>query len=142
MKELPEEFTYDGFRFSLRRRSERAAIYEQQWIGKDGKFQDGSISYEVIIPQITNRRFNRETMKFEGCEPYESYPASEQWGDYGWTHTDLESATRRYDALCASAQTRSNRFDGRRDGSVPGEMRIAARAETKPAPNLSKSRRR
>jgi hypothetical protein len=88
MKKLLLEFPEGGYMLKQERRSEKCAIYTQTW-GKNG-----SVVWEVVIPQIHTQAFTDG--KWQPCEPYEGYPSPKQWGDQAWTFLDLESAIRTY----------------------------------------------
>jgi hypothetical protein len=109
MRQLPDKFTKNGFSFVLERRNEHTAIYRQQWNGIDY----ASIAYEVIRPKITTRAFIDGAWR--DCEPHETHPSSETWGDSGWTFADLDDATTKYNALSSDTRTHRNRFDGARE---------------------------
>jgi len=106
MKQLPEKFRARGFSFRLERRNGRAAIYRQQWKGKE----DASIAYEVVRPVISTRQFLDGEWR-RTSEPHEVYPSSETWGERVWTFTDLEDAVTKYDAVSSPHVLRRNRFD-------------------------------
>jgi len=103
MKQLPEKFSKGGFTFTFERRSEHAAIYRQQWNGKE----DASVAYEVVQPQISARAFIEG--RWQEGEPHEVYPSSETWGLSGWTFTNLDEALSRY-ALLPLRGNRRKRF--------------------------------
>lgn len=88
-KVIPSEFKKKGFNYKQVRREGMKAIYHQT---RD----DSTISnYEVV----KLGRHNGYKMGGSYIEPSETYPGSSLWGILGWTCTDLESATARYNQL-------------------------------------------
>jgi hypothetical protein len=115
-QQLPNKFIKGGFTFTLECRNEHAAIYRQQWNGKE----DASIAYEVVRPQIGRNRFIDGQWQASG--PYEIYPSSETWGDAGWTFTNLDDALDKMASL-SLPQTRRNRFDEAGGAGAPKKTR-------------------
>jgi hypothetical protein len=77
-KPLPTRFRRDGFDYRQVAREGDVAIYEQRWTG----CEKPSVCYEVI------RIRRHEGFQIDGriIEPAETYPRSEDWGVYGFTH--------------------------------------------------------
>lgn len=88
-KVIPTQFKKKGFNYNQLRRDGMKAIYQQT--------REGSTisNYEVV----KLGRHNGYVMGGVQIEPAETYPGSSLWGIMGWTCTDLDSATKRYNQL-------------------------------------------
>ena len=87
MKNLPEEFDQKGFSLKILKRSADIALLE-----KTHKISKGK-SYEVVIVQ------KRKAATFPNgktTEAHEAMPASEKWGEQGWSQPTLEKAELRF----------------------------------------------
>jgi hypothetical protein len=83
-RQLPTQFSRDGFDYRQIAREGDAAIYEQTWNG----CSDPNVCYEVI------RIRRREGFQIDGrlVAPAEVYPNTEAWGVDGFTVTDKDAA--------------------------------------------------
>jgi len=88
-KPLAPEFRAQGFDYREIAREGEAAIYEQTWRGSS------KIAYEVI----RIRRHDGYTIAGKHIEPAEIYPSSEQWGMYGFTLADKDTAFAKFRSL-------------------------------------------
>jgi hypothetical protein len=91
MKILDKQFTYKKNTFLQLWREGNRAIYERTSASKK------HISYEVVIIRSHNG-YELQGVKIPASEVY---PSTSQWGVYGWTYNDLESAKARYSTLKA-----------------------------------------
>src|SRR5262245_27741414 len=90
-KPLATDFTLGGFSYRQIAREGDVAVYEQRWN------HSPKVCYEVVHIQ------RRETEMFPSGRSYparEVYPASETWGTYGFTVTDLDAAFNRLRQEC------------------------------------------
>lgn len=88
MIQIPIHFTAGGYAFRQIDRQGNVACYE--------KTKPGVTGFEVAII----RRCKARTWPDGRVTPaHESMPSSEQWGRFGWTYTDRESAFRRVGKL-------------------------------------------
>ncbi len=87
MKLLPKDLRHDGFDLHQIYRDGIIAIYRQI----KGRIE----SYEVIrIKEV------KEKMLFgRKIDAHEAYPASEEWGERGWSYNTLDEARCRVKAL-------------------------------------------
>ncbi len=83
MRPIAKEFKSNGFQFRLLKREGLVALFEKS---KSGHRE---LSFEVVILQV-----NRERTFPNGITTpeRETMPSDEQWGAYGWTCQDRESA--------------------------------------------------
>ncbi len=99
---MPEVFTYDKFQFRLIDRAGDIAIYKKQRGVRN-------ISFEVVIIQkhppatwpdgrITHAR--------------EALPASESWGEGGWTYPTVDRARRKMASLLSDLSTTRQNASG------------------------------
>ena len=88
MKKLEKKFTKYGDKFNQEKRKGNVAMYSRTSKG-------GGVSYEIIKVG----RHNGYKLGKNFIEPSEIYPGSSLWGIQGWTSTDIESATERYNKL-------------------------------------------
>lgn len=95
MNILATTFTKLGWTFTQVRREGMVAIYTKRKPNWAPDCQD----YEVII--VRNRR--ERLIDGRTIEAHEGYPSDEEWGTYGWSYTNLESAKRRMSELCEKA---------------------------------------
>jgi len=86
-KPIPQLFNKKGYTYRQIKREGNKAIYEQT----KGNFT----AYEVV----KIGKHNGYTMGGSYIEPSETYPGSSLWGILGWTCTDLDRATQRYNTL-------------------------------------------
>jgi len=86
-KPVPEMFNKKGYTYRQIKREGNRAIFEQT----KGNFT----AYEVV----KIGKHNGYTMGGSYIEPSETYPGSSLWGILGWTCTDLDRATQRYNTL-------------------------------------------
>lgn len=86
-KPVPQVFNKKGYTYRQIKREGNKAIYEQT----RGDFT----CYEVV----KIGKHNGYTMGGAYIEPSETYPGSSLWGILGWTCTDLDRATQRYNQL-------------------------------------------
>lgn len=94
MRLLPETFALDGFTFRLLKREGKVALFEKMAPWSDRKF------YEVVIVQT------HEPTTFPTGQTYparESMPHSEQWGQAGWSYSDLAMAEQKVEDLVKRA---------------------------------------
>lgn len=87
-KPIKEKFMKDGYTFSLVKRINDIAIYEQ-------RKSKNNIHYEVIIIN----RHNGYNLGGTYIEPAETYPATSEWGIRGWTFIDLTKAEEKFKSL-------------------------------------------
>ena len=89
MKSLPTEFTFDGCHFRQLARDGDVVLLARTPAGHRCS------SYEVAIIQhhLASAIHGREYPERE------SMPPSASWGSLGWSHSDLPSAHKRFDAL-------------------------------------------
>ena len=80
MREIPQQYTKDGYTHTLLQRDGKVAIYEQR---------KGDILYfETVV--IRKRTADND---FVGTKAGDEYiPSSSEWGIYGWTYTSYEQA--------------------------------------------------
>lgn len=96
MKQLPKEFTRNGWQFTQLKRSGNVAIYQRN------KPDGSQLHLEVIIVQQGSARTLPDGRTIEASE---FYPSDAQWGTKAWTfspasHTGyLEKAFDRYNAI-------------------------------------------
>jgi hypothetical protein len=91
LEPLATEFNHGGFHYKQVAREGRVAIYSQAW----SEIKNPSVAYEVVrIKALPDR------MMFGKLVPaHEAYPGSEEWGERGWTYTDLDRAFARFRKL-------------------------------------------
>ena len=89
MKTIPDAFTRNGFRHHILHRNGDVLLVQRQ-------HEDVSKPHWEVV----RLRVNAERM-LEGrlCEEGERYPGPEDWGIYGWTYSDLESAKAKFNSL-------------------------------------------
>lgn len=94
MKQLPVKFTKYGEQFEQLCRTANTAVYLRHINGRQK-------TYEVIVIRVADRHPKKTDGKllWEACEPYETYPSSEKWGQCGWTYTTREDALAKYDLI-------------------------------------------
>jgi hypothetical protein len=95
MKSLPIEIKQGQFALSQVERLKNAAIYEKTSEGKPRGFEVIRIREQKAGTAVYpgNRIVEREAQ--------EVYPASEQWGTYGWTLATLPEAREKLLAITA-----------------------------------------
>ena len=89
IKQLPNQFRKEGFDFKILLREGNVAMLRKTKPGFSFE------SYEVVRIQS----HNGYTIDGVEIEPAESIPNSTQWGRKGWTYSDIELATRKFDKL-------------------------------------------
>lgn len=84
MKPLPASFEFSGFKYRQVHREGSVAVYEQS--------KGERIAFEVV--QIREQRGGKHHVGGRDVifEDKERYPSSEEWGIYGFTYTDQDSA--------------------------------------------------
>ena len=94
MKPLPDNFHSDGFDFRILRRGGDVALVVKSKPG-------GTSSYEVVrlIHVPARQMFGRLV------PAHEAMPASEQWGQRGWSYPDRDRAEAKYRKLTGHART-------------------------------------
>jgi hypothetical protein len=91
MRILSERFDKNGFRHEQIKRSDKAAIYKR-W--KPG----GSVHFEVVMIKRATRDFAFPSgVVIENGS--EIYPSSEEWGVYGWTFREMETAVVKFNQI-------------------------------------------
>lgn len=90
MKTIEPQFRHNQFDYRQLTRIGDVAIYEQT----KGKIR----AFEVV----RIGRHNGFSVAGKTFPPSETYPSSEQWGQKGWTYTDLESARAKLQSLVES----------------------------------------
>lgn len=88
IKTLDLNKKHQGYRLTQINRVGNKAIYQ---------VDDGS-HFEVI--KIRVRKATPSTVR-GGFSKEEYYPHSEEWGQYGWTYTNIESAQKRFESIDA-----------------------------------------
>lgn len=89
MKILEKEFTFKNFKFKQLKREGDLAVYVKNSI--KGKCQ----SFETVMV----RSHNGYEIAGNFIPPSEVYPSTSQWGLYGWTYTNEESAFKKFREL-------------------------------------------
>ena len=88
MKKLPDELRYNGYKYTLYKRGEKAYIYTQH-VGP------GIKRYEVFLIRI-----RPEEKIFGKLYPErEAFPANEDFGKTAWTYIKLENALKAFDEV-------------------------------------------
>lgn len=59
------------------------------------------VNWEVVVIRVNPVHPMDTASILDGWTHVESLPSSESWGTYGWTFTDLNTATSRFEAACA-----------------------------------------
>jgi hypothetical protein len=96
IKTVSTSFWYDSFRHDLVERVGNVAIYQKI------KPSIGYVGYEVV--RITLRPPHPFDQKKDQYDRVEHYPASSEWGTYGWTYQTLDKAKFRFaKLLCEKA---------------------------------------
>ncbi len=97
MTPLPTEFTgradQRGYMFKQLKRTGDVALFEKH---NPGHIPGAAISYEVVIVQ---KRPERTFPNGEVYPAHESMPSPEDWGVYGWSPYDLESALTKFNQI-------------------------------------------
>ena len=93
MKKIEKVFIKAGFRHEQVKRKGQCAIYSRTQLGSS------NVHYEVV------RIGKHNGYKLGGSyiEAAETYPGNSLWGIQGWTCTDLEAATDRFNNLVKKA---------------------------------------
>ena len=81
---LQTHFQRGKFNFKQIARENDLAIFEQSWRG----CSETTVCWEVVVI----RRHNGKTIKGHRVKPSEFYPSSTEWGKYGFTFTDKDTA--------------------------------------------------
>ena len=87
MKPIANQFTYDKYEFTLIARQGRLALFAKT------KPHHSSWSFEVVLLRIA------PAVTFPDGTSYperEAMPKSEEWGMYGWTPYDFDSAVAKF----------------------------------------------
>ena len=92
MKQLPIQFTKQGFNHEQVRREGDVAIYRRA---------PASGAYQHHFEVVRIESHNGYTIAGVHCPPSETYPTPEQWGSRGWTYNDAESANAKFSELVA-----------------------------------------
>ena len=87
-----------GCNWTQLKREGLLAIYHQVGIDKPTNRNRGANNYCVIIVR------ERKEQKLFKTPAKESIPSGSEWGNYGWTYKDLESAERKFAALLAEGK--------------------------------------
>jgi len=107
MTPLPDRFRSDTFDFRLLKRAAAVALLSKSRTA-------GYVSYEVVkLVRVPDRQM------FGRVVPaHEAMPASEQWGERGWTYSDRDRAEAKFAKLSAvetgSGMPRSTNDEGRK----------------------------
>ena len=98
MKTLSKQIVRGHFVYTQLKRDGDVAIYEQQ---KKRSPKSACLRYEVIrITRAQRNLYIGDTLIHEMGD--EIYPASSQWGIYGWTFLTLKDAESKFQCLLAS----------------------------------------
>jgi len=89
-------FTRDGFRHELYGRTGAVCLVERT------NLRTGARHWEVAVLQHEPEK----TMHGRLVPAHERYPASGEWGTYGWTYTTVTDARQKWASL---AETRSQK---------------------------------
>jgi len=92
MSSIPKQFDWDGFRHEQIERSEHAAIYKRTSL-KTGSFHFETV---LILTERKTRKLPSGSIRKAGSE---RYPASSEWGIYGWTPNNIEDARKKFHEL-------------------------------------------
>ena len=94
MTPLPDTFRHDGFDFRLIKRTGAVALLSKSKPA-------GHVSYEVVrLVRVAEREMFGRTIP-----AHEAMPASEQWGERGWTYCDREQAEKKFSELTGTDST-------------------------------------
>jgi len=94
MTPLPDTFRSDGFDFRLLRRAGAVALLVKSKPG-------GTPSYEVVrLVRVPEREMFGRVIP-----AHEAMPASEQWGERGWTYSDRDRAEAKFSDLTGTGGT-------------------------------------
>lgn len=94
-KLLPASFTKNGFSHKLVRRKGLVAIYERTPLQGQAKDYEVVRIQEHEAAKVLDKKIN----EYRTIEAGEHYPSNEQWGTYGFTYTNIESAVEKFEAL-------------------------------------------
>ena len=103
---LSKSFTKDKFNFRQLKRSAKTALYE--------KSKGDSRSYEVIRIKTSAKdyqfpsRTNKDGEEIQGSfrpAGSEAYPSSEDWGTYGFSYTNRDTASAKYRELLSKEES-------------------------------------
>lgn len=91
---LPIQFDRAGFKHTQIARKGDVAIFRRT------SLKSGSKHFEVVLirVELKTRRLPSGSTRKAGSE---SYPASSDWGRFGWTHKNQETAQAKFDELLA-----------------------------------------
>jgi hypothetical protein len=92
---LERDFRRGQFNYHLFVRHQNVAIYSQAWQGSS----EPSIAFEVICV----RRHNGKEIKGQRVEASEFYPSGSEWGKYGFTFNNRNTALRKFRELSRQA---------------------------------------
>lgn len=87
---------HNGFALQLVRRHKRLAL-----LLKTLPTYPTFKNWEVVVIQVGPVHPQDEVSMLEGWTHVERIPSSEQWGTYGWTFIDEQTAMRRFEEACA-----------------------------------------
>lgn len=86
LKEIGKNKSYEGYKLKQLKRTGNICIYQV----------DSGTHFEVVKLRLETPS---EAYLKQGFLKEEKYPRSEQWGRYGFTYKDLESATKKFNEL-------------------------------------------
>lgn len=89
MKTIELEFTKAGFAHRVLERKGNILLVQRQ------HHDVSTPHWEVVKIRVRPERLLGGRL----VEGGEAYPAPEEWGTYGWTYSDLESAKAKFNAL-------------------------------------------
>jgi hypothetical protein len=94
IKPLPETKNKNGCHYKLVKRTEKTAMYSQQYI-IDREIQDKIVGYEIFKIKITPAK------EFKGVlfPEREQFPRDEDFGQTAWTYSTLETTEKKFEEL-------------------------------------------
>lgn len=106
---LPQTTTKNGYHYTLLKRSDKAALYEQKVEKEINGVPGETVGYEVIFIKVSKSysltakptKNNKTNLKIYTYPAAEVFPGNGEWGKFGWTYNTLNSALCKFKELNA-----------------------------------------